>query len=59
VHDQDAVAHAENLFQIAGDHEDGHAFLGEAVHEGIDLALGADVDAARWFIEDEDSRRTA
>ena len=53
VHDQDAVAHAEDFFQVAGDHQDGDALLGELVHEGVDFALGADVDAARRLVEDE------
>ena len=56
VHDQHAVAHAEHLRQLAGDHQDGEALAGEPAHQGVDLGLGADVDAARRLVHDEDAR---
>src|SRR6266403_3968569 len=52
-HDQDAVAHAEQLGQLRGDHDDGFALLGAVVEEPVDLALGAYVDAAGGLVEDE------
>ncbi len=52
-HDQDAVAHAQHLGQLAGDHEDAQALLGQLAHEPVDLGLGADVDAARGLVDDE------
>ena len=57
VHDEDAVAHAEDLRQLAGDHQDRHALLGEAAHQRVDLGLGADVDAAGRLVHDQDARR--
>ena len=56
VHDEDAVRHAEDLRQLGGDHQDRHALLGEAAHEGVDLGFGADVDAAGGLVHDEDLR---
>src|SRR3954466_207617 len=52
-HHQHPVAHAEHLGQIAGDHEDGGTGRGEFVDELVDLDLGADVDPARGFVEDQ------
>src|SRR5438105_2840109 len=45
-HDGDAVAGAEQLGEVAADHEDGATGGGEFVDELVDLGLGADVDAA-------------
>src|SRR3546814_11701586 len=42
-HDGDAVAHAEDLRQVAGDEEDGEALLRQAADDLVDFALGADV----------------
>ena len=56
VHDEDAVAHAEDLRQLGGDHQDRHALLGEAAHQRVDLGLGADVDAAGRLVHDQDLR---
>ncbi len=42
-----AVAHEADLAQLAGEHEDGRAFVGERADEVVHLMLGADVDAAR------------
>ena len=53
-HDEDAVAHGQHLGQVGGDEDHGHARRGEVVDELVDLGLGADVDAARRFVEDED-----
>ena len=55
-HHEDAVAHAEDLRQLGGDHEDGRALRGQPVHELVDLDLGADVDAPRRLVEDEHVR---
>ncbi len=53
-HDGDAVAHAEELGQVAR-HEQ-HRLAGErqAIDEAVDLRLAADVDAARGLVEEED-----
>src|SRR5687768_11582872 len=49
-HDEDAVAHAEDLRQFGGDHQDGDTATGELTHQMVDLRLGADVDAAGWLV---------
>ncbi len=57
MHHQHAVAHAEDFGQLARDHQDGHAFAGEPGHQCVDLGLGANIDAARRLVHDEDARR--
>src|SRR6478609_4326812 len=57
-HDQDAVAHADQLLDFRRDHQDAGAARGERVDDLVDLALGADIDAPRRLVEDEDARRT-
>src|SRR5436190_16946649 len=56
VDDHDAIAHAENLRHLRRDHHDGDPLAGELAYEAMDLRLGADVDAARRLVEDEDLR---
>ena len=56
MHHGDAVADADHLLHVAGDHQDGDAGVGERAHQLVDLALGADVDAARRLVEDHDLR---
>ena len=55
-HDQDAVAHADQLLDLRGDHQDAGAVGGEPVDDLVDLVLGADVDAAGRLVEDEQAR---
>ena len=55
-HDQDAVAHAEDLRQLGRDHQDRDAVRGELVHQGVDFRLRADVDPARRLVHDQDLR---
>lgn len=54
LHDEDAVAHADELHEFLGDHDDGFVLLAHAVHELVDVLLDLDVDAARRRVEDED-----
>ncbi len=56
VHDQNAIAHAEDFFQIAGNHQNGDAFGGEVVHQRVDFAARADIHAASRFVKDHDAR---
>ena len=56
MHHGDAVADADDLFHVAGDHQDGDARSASVAHQRVDLALGADIDAARRLIEDDDAR---
>ncbi len=56
IHHQNAVAHADNLAQIARDEQDGFAAGRQLVDEGVNLRLGAHVDAARRLVENHDPR---
>src|SRR6478735_10027703 len=52
-HHDDAVAEPEDLLELRGDEDDGHALAGELGDELLDLGLGADVDAASGLVEDQ------
>src|ERR1700730_18570538 len=56
VHHHDAMAHAENLRHLRGDHQDSHALGDQTRNQLVDLGLGADVDPARWLIENQNLR---
>ena len=56
VHHGDTVAHAQNLRQLRGDHQHRDALAGEFGDETVYFRLGADVDAARGFVENENAR---
>src|SRR6266850_6353042 len=53
-HHDDSVAHAQYLGQLGGDHHDRLALLGQRMEQLVDLALGADIDAARGLVEKQD-----
>ena len=55
-HHRDAVGDVDQLRQVARIEEDGVALGGELAHQLEDLALGADIDAARRVVEEEDAR---
>ena len=55
-HDHDAVGHADQLLDLGGDEQHGRALGDQLVDDLVDLVLGADVDAARRLVEDEDRR---
>ena len=52
----DAVAKADQLGHLARGDENAEALRGELAQPRIDLALGADVDAARRLVEKEEPR---
>ena len=61
--DDDAVAQDDepiralhDLLEVGADEDDGQTLAGEVAHERLDLGLGADVDAARRVVEDEEPR---
>ena len=56
VHDQHAVGHPEHLGQLGGDHQHREALARELGHQAVHLGLGADVDAARRLVDDQDLR---
>src|SRR6218665_3416560 len=53
-HHHDAVAHADEFLVIAGNQHDRLALGGQGVDQGVNLGLGAHVDAPRRLVEDED-----
>lgn len=53
IHDQHAIAHAEDLGQFRRHHDDGHAAIGQVEDHLVDVVLGADVHAARRFVQDQ------
>ena len=55
-HDHDAVGDAEEFVDFRRDHRDCAARRGEIADDARDLALGADVDAARRFVEQQHAR---
>src|SRR5436190_11216845 len=55
-HDDDAVAEPHQLRQLARGDEDAEAVIGKSAQALVDLDLGADVDAARGFVEQEKLR---
>src|SRR5262245_7379825 len=48
-----AIADAENFFQLAADDDDRRAIGGQLIDQFVNLALRADVDSARRFVEDD------
>src|SRR5271170_4568709 len=52
-HDDHAVAEADRLLQGVGGQDDREALGGDGADELVDFLLGADVEAARRVIEDE------
>ena len=56
VHDHDAITHAENLRHFGRNHEDSKTLASEFGDQPVDLRLGADIDAARRLVKDQDPR---
>ena len=46
-----------DLGQLRADHQDGDAAVGEPADDPVDFDLGADIDAARRLVEDQDACR--
>ena len=59
VQHEHAVAAADQLVIVGGVEEDRRAGVGEAAQQLVDLLLGADVDAARRIVEQDDARAGA
>ncbi len=55
-HHEDAIRDSEDFGQIAGNDQNRQSFAHEFAHQRIDLGLGADIDAARGFIDDQHAR---
>ena len=52
-HHADGIAHAEEFGQIGTDQHDGFAGLRLLEHLPVEDGLGADINAARGFVEQE------
>src|SRR5262245_43302240 len=52
-HDDDAVAHAEQLRHLRGNENNAFAGGGQLVDDRVDLIFRADVDAARRLVQDQ------
>ena len=55
-HHHDAVGDADDLRQFGADDQHRRAVLREFVDDAVDLRLGADIDAARRFVQDQHLR---
>ena len=51
-----AVRALDDFLELGGDHQDAEALVGELADQRLDLGLGADVDAARRLVEDQELR---
>src|ERR1051325_7521348 len=56
MHHRDAISDAEHFFHLTADDDHRHAFRREVADELVDLSLRTYVDAARRFVEDQNSR---
>ena len=55
-HYHDAVADTHQLGNLGRDHDNGLALLYQLAEQQVNIALGADIDAAGRLIEDDDIR---
>src|SRR5688500_1988865 len=53
MHDRNAVAHAQDLGQLRGNHHDPEAARGQHLHQPVDLGLRSDVDTLRRLVQDD------
>ncbi len=56
-HHHDAVGQRQHFRQVGRDRDDRHALARQLMDDRMHLCLGADVDAARRLVEDENARR--
>ena len=54
--DRDPVAHGDDLIELGRRHEQRQALLAQPTDQRHHLGMGADVDAARRFVENQDAR---
>src|SRR5205823_1294362 len=54
-HHDGAIGDTEDRLGLGGDEENGHALVAQALDDGDDFLLGADVHAARRLVQDEDA----
>ena len=51
--DDDPVRALHDLLELGGDQDDRQPRFGQIADQALDLGLGADVDAARWIVEEQ------
>ncbi len=56
IHDGDTVAAADQLVIVGRIEQDRRALVGELAQQPVELLLGADIDAARRIVEQDDAR---
>src|SRR5262245_29675500 len=55
-HNDNAMAHIHEFRELRRDNNYGRTFFSKPMYQAIDLGLGADIDATRWLIEDQNVR---
>ena len=53
---EDPIRAFEHFLEFGGNHQHAEPVLGELLDDALDLRLGADVDAARRLVEDQQLR---
>ena len=54
VHNDYAVAHAQNFRKLRTNHQNGLPLLGQSMNELVDFELRSNADPPRWFVKDND-----
>ena len=54
MHDQHAIRHCQHFGQFAGDKDNSQPLCSKLRNNTMDLSLCADIDTARWLVENED-----
>src|SRR5690348_6213715 len=53
MHNSNAIAHAQDLRQLRGNHEHSHALRGEIADERMNFGFRADINSLRRLIQDQ------
>src|SRR5215208_985133 len=53
MHDDDTIAHLEDLREIGGDQQDADSRAGKFDHQSVDLGFGTNIDSLRWLVKDQ------
>jgi len=52
---QDTGRQTEQFRKFAGDQQDPRALLCKRIKQAMNLRFGSDIDATRWFVDDQDA----
>src|SRR5262245_37987494 len=55
-HNDDAMAHIHEFRELRRNNNHGRTLFGKPMYQAINLGLGADIDATRWLIKDQNVR---